>query len=112
MSGRSAGVWLRLIEMFGGRMVREYGEDPPETWVMAIDRLQDRELTRALANLADDGLQHPPTLPQFVAAARRKPPVRYLGTESPPQIERKPADPEKAKENLARLRRLVRGAIR
>lgn len=112
MSVRANQVWLRLIEMFGDRMMREYGEDPPETWCMAIDRLEDRLISRALANLANDGLQHPPTLPQFVAAAKRLPPVRHLGVPSVQLLERQQADPKTREANLARLRALVRGATR
>lgn len=70
--------------MYGNRFYSSYGETPPKLWCAAIARLDDNALKRGLANLANDGGAHPPTLPEFVAACKRLPPVRHLGV---PQLE-------------------------
>ena len=93
--------------MFGGRFFREDGPEPNDTWTQAIARLTDQQLGRALANLADDKLQHPPTLPQFVGAARRLPPVRHLGVPVA-MLERKTARPESKSGAIAEMRRRLR----
>jgi len=72
-------VWVQLAEIFGKAFYREHAKTPPNLWVQAIDRLQDHEIIRGLANLANDNLQFPANLSQFVSACKRTPPVRQLG---------------------------------
>jgi hypothetical protein len=93
--------------MHGARFLKEFGSAPNESWTRTIAALSDRQIVRGLSNLAEDGLQHPPTLGQFVAACKRLPPVRHLGVETP-QLEHH-ITPEKRAENLARLRAAIRG---
>jgi hypothetical protein len=94
--------------MFGDRFLREYGSAPNDTWTRAISRLDDRLIARALANLGNDGLQHPPTLSQFVAAAKRLPPVRYLGVQTAGLLERKSSSPEARNEAMQKIREALR----
>jgi hypothetical protein len=105
---RAGMVWARMADMWGDRFTREFGAVPNHTWAQAIGRLTDRQISRALVNLANDGLQHPPTLPQFVAAAKRLEPVRFLGTPAAPMIERQPADEQTRAEAVRRLREAAR----
>ena len=80
---------------------------PNESWARTIARLTDREIVRGLSNLASDGLAHPPTLGQFVAACKRLPPVRYLGVPVA-MLERKTARPESKSGAIAEMRRRLR----
>ena len=85
-STRAMQVWAQLAEVFGKAFYREHGETPSKLWVAAVNRLTDDQIKRGLANLANDAMQFPANLSQFVAACKRLPPVRQLGV---PQIEDK-----------------------
>ncbi len=76
---RANKVWLQLAQLFGNGFYREHGDKPSNLWLQAVAKLQDYEIARGLANLANDNLQFPANLSQFVSASRRLPPVRYLG---------------------------------
>ena len=106
---RAGRVWQRLAEIHGARFLKEFGSAPNESWKRAIAKLTDHEIVRGLTNLAEDGLQHPPTLGQFVAACKRTPPVRYLGVETPRLPHQVSA--EQRRENLEKLRRLMSGGV-
>jgi len=64
-------VWLQLAEMFGNAFLREHGEQPSNLWVVAINRLSDKQISTGLADLANQGLAFPPNLSQFVAASKK-----------------------------------------
>lgn len=80
-SARTMKVWAQLAEMFGKAFYREHGTEPSPLWHQAVARLSDNQIAMGLANLANDGLEFPANLPQFVAACKRVPPVRQLGTD-------------------------------
>jgi hypothetical protein len=69
--------------MYGDRFSTAYGSEPNETWTLTIAKLTDEQIVMALANLADKGGAHPPTLPEFVAASKPVKPEtgspRHLG---------------------------------
>ncbi len=72
-------MWLQMAKLFGKSFYREHGEKPNSLWVQAVARLQDHEIKKGLVNLAQDGLEFPANLSQFVAACQRSEPVRQLG---------------------------------
>lgn len=100
-STRALKVWAQLAEMFGKAFYREHGDEPAALWQQAISRLSDTQLVRGLANIANDGLEFPPNLPQFLAACKRLPPVRHLGVPCLP-LDTK-AEAAKAWEHMERL---------
>ncbi len=76
---RAQKVWVQMAELFGKAFYRENGNSPSNLWVQAISRLQDYEIVRGLVNLANDNIQFPANLSQFVSACKRTAPVRQLG---------------------------------
>lgn len=105
---RSLKVWAVLAGMYGNALFREHGEQPSREWQAAVDRLSDEQLRQAFGHLARLQLQaaeqnrpaggFPPNVVQFLAAARMKDPVRYLGTDRyrPPEL------PDKSPEAVMR----------
>ena len=102
-SRRPLKVWAQLAELFGKAFYREHGETPSPLWVMAIARLTDQQMARGLASLANDGLEFPSNLSQFVAACKRLPPVRQLGQKYLPNPENDKREAEKAWRDMERL---------
>lgn len=96
-------VWAQLAELFGKAFYREHGEEPTPLWSRAIARLSDQQIAQGLANLANDGLEFPANLPQFVAACKRLPPVRQLGQKYLPNPGDREKDAEKAWRDMERL---------
>ena len=82
-------VWVQLAEIFGKAFYREHGDVPPTLWVKAISRLTDTQIAEGLANLGNDGLQFPPNLSMFIAAAKRPKPIAPWRALPPP-----PTDPD------------------
>ena len=68
-----------MAKLFGKAFYREHGAKPNSLWIQSVARLQDYEIKKGLVNLANDGLEFPANLSQFVAACRRSEPVRHLG---------------------------------
>lgn len=64
-------AWTTLVEMYAGRLTRDYGESVPNAWRRAINGMRDYEVERGLRRLLMDGSQSPPTLPAFVKACRQ-----------------------------------------
>lgn len=68
--------------------MREFGTVPNDTWTAAIERMSDEQIIRALTRLAEKGSPHPPSCPEFVAAARPETgSPRYLGTPMKPETQ-------------------------
>ena len=67
---RALQVWKNLCEMFGGKFVSNYGEQPTQMWIATINGFKDHEIQRGLRKLLHKGSGTPPTLPQFVAACK------------------------------------------
>jgi len=67
---RALQVWKNLCEMFGGKFVSNYGEQPTQMWIATINGFKDYEIQRGLRKLLHKGSGTPPTLPQFVAACK------------------------------------------
>lgn len=67
---RALEVWKNLCEMFGSKFVSNYGENPSQMWIAAINGFKDYEVQRGLRKLLYKGSGTPPTLPQFVSACK------------------------------------------
>ena len=75
-STRACRVWAQLAEIFGKAFYREHGETPGNLWVVAIEKLTDKEIRTGLANIANDSLAFPANLSQFVSACKHVPESR------------------------------------
>lgn len=67
---RAARTWSALAEIYGQRLISNYGPEAPPLWRSKIDELSDPQLERGVRALADRDSGFCPTLGQFVAACR------------------------------------------
>jgi hypothetical protein len=64
-------LWKRMAEMFGAEaLARKYGDTPPDTWITAVERLNQFELERGMRRLVYGGKTYVPTLPEFLRMCR------------------------------------------
>lgn len=63
-------TWTALTQMFGPRLVRDYGPSAPDAWRNVIGAMRPQELANGLKALLDGGSGSVPTLPQFIKACR------------------------------------------
>ena len=59
-----------MTGLYGNRLLREFGDTPPEEWANIIGTLSDHELARGLKKLVTKGTASVPTLPQFYAVCK------------------------------------------
>lgn len=64
-------LWNRLRQMYGSRFLDQFGTEPNDLWITAVDGLLDAQIKLALQRLVREGSQHPPTLPEFMAIATK-----------------------------------------
>lgn len=118
-SGRITQVWITLIELFGAKVTKVYGEKPPLVWATMIDKLSDDQIETMMNNVIKKSIEDfrhkgeswPPSLPELIAHAN---PVRQ-----PSHIEHKPnprfglpvlrAQKDVANKNLEEIRKTLRG---
>jgi hypothetical protein len=111
---RALRVWVRLREIYGDRFTREFGSVPSESWAAAIERMPDAEVVASLRALAEKGSPHPPTLGEFVKAAKPETgSPRYLGANPINYTEARIAgllpQPEKKHFDMEALRKCLKG---
>lgn len=58
-------VWNKLHDLFGERLFRKFGKEPPELWVNIIVKLNEYQLKRGFERMLHAGLTDVPSLPQF-----------------------------------------------
>ena len=99
-----AALWVLLSQTWGTKFIDQYGKKPNEAWTMALTGMPIEAARFALKELIREGSAFPPTLPEFIAQARRyRPPVipdRLLGHDQ--------YTDEQRQANLARLKAAVR----
>lgn len=112
------GLWNLLGQTWGSRFLEQYGTQPNEAWSAALAHVSPEAARHALKGLIGEGSAFPPTLPEFISWAKKyRPSVvkydangrGYLGDE--PEVVRLPqrsVDPEKARQNLEKLRQMLR----
>lgn len=84
------GVWDALAQTFGTRFYEQYGERPNEAWTAALASMTPDAAMCALQALISDGVEFPPTLPQFVSLARKWRPEQGLRPALPNPGRREP----------------------
>lgn len=74
-------MWNGLAEIFGGKLVREFGDEAPRLWAEAILSLSDDQLANGFKRLIDEPRPFGVNLSEFVAVCRERQmgPVRHLG---------------------------------
>jgi hypothetical protein len=70
-SNEAERVWRALSEMYGSKVVRDFGESVPNVWRSAVGALNRFEIDRGLRRLTMQGGASPPTLPQFIKACKQ-----------------------------------------
>ena len=81
-----ARIWQRMGEIYGHRWASAWGESSnpdgtltsaASTWLDGLRNMELDEIARGFEKLLENGLEWPPTLPEFVALCREKPLAPY-----------------------------------
>lgn len=109
-------LWRLLGQTWGSRFAENYGPTPNEAWSAALESITVDAAKYALRKLVLSGSPHPPTLPEFLVLARSATPPakvlrfyedgRVMSDSLPP--ERELASPETNRENIRKLREMLR----
>jgi hypothetical protein len=69
-------LWTLLAQTWGAKFLDQYGVKPNDAWSMTLENLSPQAGRYALTALIQEGSAFPPTLPEFIVAARKyRPPV-------------------------------------
>lgn len=104
-------LFARFAAMYGdAAMKRMWGQQEPSSvkavWAGSLGRLEFQQITAGLRNLEEDGNTFPPTLPEFVAACRRRPEV------TPPEHRPLIAPPSRTAEEIAAGKAMAERIVR
>lgn len=103
-------VWALLAQTWGSRFLDQYGTRPNDAWQAMLANVEPDAARAAYQALVLSGSPHPPTLPEFLAEARRFARTRTLAARNAEVLASlPPPDPERARENLRRLRAALNG---
>lgn len=58
-------LWEIFAEMYGHKLVSQYGESPPDAWVRCLTGISGQQIADGLHKCIDDSPEWPPTAPQF-----------------------------------------------
>ena len=106
----AATFWLRMTEIYGHRWTSAHGETPTELWSTALSALSGEQIRVGLMACLDSGEPWPPSLPEFVAWCRPKPRENAAAYRCVPMLSAPTTPPDRAHEELARLRAKLKGA--
>jgi hypothetical protein len=102
---------MLLGQTWGARFVDQYGTAPNEAWTAALACIGPEAARDAFKALIASGSGFPPTLPEFVAAARKASSDRARERRNAMTLAELPAPPAEAspeaQANLAKLRDLL-----
>jgi hypothetical protein len=110
------GLWDLIGQTWGSKFYEQYGPSPNDAWTMAMANTSRDAAMYSLKKLIEAGSAFAPTLPEFMVFARkwdRDNAPRYdsrgnaIGGEKVVSLP-KPTDPEKARQNIERIRQLLR----
>lgn len=96
-------LWRLLGQTWGAKFAEQYGPAPNEAWSAALASISSDQAKHALGQLIQSGTPFPPTLPEFMAEARKHKPIAATERLLPNIV-----SPEKARENVQRLRELLK----
>jgi hypothetical protein len=100
------GLWDLLGQTWGSKFYEQYGPQPNDAWGMFLSGTTIHAAKYALRKLVEGGSPFAPTLPEFMAHARKfDRDAAPIPNHDAPLL---PApDATKTRENLTRLRRLL-----
>lgn len=64
-------AWAALSQIFGQRLLNEYGDEPPELWRQEMEDLTRPVVEAGVDRLKRSGNAHPPTLSEFSNICRQ-----------------------------------------
>jgi len=82
---RAKGLWKKFTQCYGTRFTETYGDAPTDLWCDALEDLTDAQIAYGFRIVQKQTPVHPPTLPQFVQAAKSMPVAQQ--TSSGPNIQ-------------------------
>jgi len=100
-------LWNLLLQSWGQKFAEQYGAEPNDAWTAMLAATDPSAAGAAFKALVLSGSPFPPTLPEFLAEARKH--VRQQAVvamnvlPTPPQR----VSPERARENIEMLRRTL-----
>jgi hypothetical protein len=104
------GLWDLLAQTWGSKFYEQYGPAPNDAWTMALTHTTRAAAMYSLKKLIEGGSAFAPTLPEFMVHSRK------WDRDNAPRYDirgnvltlPKPVDPEKARQNLERIRQLLK----
>ena len=96
-------VWSAMTQMFPGRFVEKYGKTPLPIWRSQVNAMTMKQITRGLAKVRDEGLEHPPGLPYFVKLCRTS--IDHLPESR--LLPKAASDPEKAAAAFEEMKKIL-----
>jgi len=66
-------LWKRFTQTYGARFLEQFGKEPPEVWIEAVENLRDEQIAFGLRKLTREHVQHPPSLGAFQQACNDMP---------------------------------------
>src|SRR6185437_102688 len=67
---RARALWDRLLGCFGDPLLKKFGAEPPEEWVLALGSLDSRQIARGMRRIVFGWKGPPPSLPDFMRLCR------------------------------------------
>ena len=115
-SSEMLALWNLLLQSWGQKFAEQYGAKPNDAWTAMLAKVEPDAARYAFTQLIGAGSPFPPTLPEFVAWAKKYRPIdirfdangrMYLGGDFTP-IDALRCSPEVAKANLEKLREMLK----
>jgi hypothetical protein len=105
-----AKLWGLLSQTWGARFIDQYGPNPNEAWQGVLAQTDLDAARDALRALIYAGSPFPPTLPEFLAEARKSVRER-IKREQNAEVLRigQRGDPETARKNIDQIRAMLKG---
>jgi len=66
-------LWERMVEMYGSKLSSQYGDTPPESWLIVAQEIPVERFRIALNRIRAEHPEWPPTLGQFESVCRIRP---------------------------------------
>jgi hypothetical protein len=110
------GLWDLLAQTWGSKFYEQYGPSPNDAWTMTLANTSRDAAMYAMRKLIETGSAFAPTLPEFMVHSRkwdRDNAPRYdcngrvITGDNVRQLIQ-PADPEKTRQNLERIRQMLK----
>jgi hypothetical protein len=66
-------LWKRLTQTYGARFLEQFGKEPTDPWIEAVENLRDEQIAFGLRKITREHVQHPPSLGAFQQACNDMP---------------------------------------